>query len=186
MKFINTKKMCKSTATGWLRYLTVFVFTLSIGLVSYGQAPINDDPCAPTELTVGTTCVYTSGTTLNATITPGTPAPGCANFQGGDVWYSFVAPAGGSVIINTQAGGMTDGGMALFGGADCNTLTLIECDDDDGPGLMPMIVRSGLTPGNVILLQCGNMVMITRVLLIFVFLFHHHRPLMMIVRALFH
>ena len=149
MKFINTKKMCKSTATGWLRYLTVFVFTLSIGLVSYGQAPINDDPCAPTELTVGTTCVYTSGTTLNATITPGTPAPGCANFQGGDVWYSFVAPAGGSVIINTQAGGMTDGGMALFGGADCNTLTLIECDDDDGPGLMPMIVRSGLTPGNV-------------------------------------
>jgi len=85
---------------------------------------------------------------VNTTNTPGIPAPGCASYSGQDVWFSFVAPAGGTVILETTAGTTNDGGMALYSATACTgSFTLIECDDDDGPGAMPFITRSGLTPG---------------------------------------
>jgi gliding motility-associated-like protein len=112
--------------------------------------PVNDDPCAPIALTVGSTCNYQTFTNAAATASPGVPAPGCASYSGGDVWFTVVVPAGGSLIFDTQTGFMTDGGMAIYSG-NCNNLVLIECDDDDSPnGAMPMITRSGLTPGSTI------------------------------------
>ena len=113
--------------------------------------PVNDNPCTATSLPIGNlSCNYTPGTNVNATTTTGVPAPGCANFNGGDVWYSFTVPASGSVTIDMNAGGMTDSGMAIYTGPNCNNLTLLECDDDDGTGLMSQIVRTGLTPGSTI------------------------------------
>lgn len=116
--------------------------------------PTNDNPCGATPLTVGTTCSYTTGNTALATATTGPPAPGCANYAGGDVWFSAVVPASGRLVIDTQTGGVTDGGMALYTTSPntCSgTFTLVECDDDDsGNGLMPMIDRSGLTPGSTV------------------------------------
>lgn len=108
----------------------------------------NDDPCSAIALTVGTTCTSTAATNVGATATSGPPAPGCANYTGGDVWFSFVAPANGRVSIETTASGMTDSGMALYSATACGgTFTLIECDDDDGPGNMSLIQRTGLTAG---------------------------------------
>lgn len=113
-------------------------------------APANDDACAPIALTPAATCTYQNFTTAGATASPGVPAPGCALYNGGDVWFTVVVPAGGAIIIDTKEGVVTDGGMALYSG-DCNALVLIECDDDDSPnGNMPYIFRSGLTPGSTV------------------------------------
>lgn len=117
------------------------------------QPPVNDNPCQAVSLTVNTICTTTTGTNTDATatISPTPPAPGCGNYLGGDVWYSVVVPASGSLIINTTAGTLTDGAMAIYSGATCSgTLTLIECDDDDGAGFMPYIYRTGLTVGSTI------------------------------------
>lgn len=116
--------------------------------------PANDNPCGATALTVGTSCTYVNSTTTSATGTTGVPAPGCASYNGGDVWFSAVVPAGGRIVFDSNTGGITDGGMALYTTAPNNcsgTFTLVECDDDDsGNGAMPYIDRSGLTPGTTV------------------------------------
>ncbi len=126
---------------------------LLLSFITQAQAPNNDDPCAAVTLTVAATCTYQTFTTLNSTPSTGYPAPGCAQFQGDDVWFQITVPAGGAIIINSIQGGITDGGMALYSG-DCNTMALIECDDDDSEnGLMPLINRSGLTPGSTVFVR---------------------------------
>ena len=108
--------------------------------------PPNDDPCGAIDLMLGTGCTYTDGNLNGATATPGIPAPGCANYQGGDVWYSFVVPASGRVII--QVNSSYDLGMAIYSASSCaGPFTLIECDDDDGPGLNPTICRANCSLG---------------------------------------
>jgi hypothetical protein len=121
-------------------------------LLSFAQ-PSNDEPCGAIPLTVSTTCAYTSGTNAAATASPGVPAPGCAFYNGGDVWYSAVVPANGVLIVDTDDGTMTDSGMAFYSGT-CGALTLIECDDSDSPnGLMSLINRTGLTPGSTVFIR---------------------------------
>lgn len=120
------------------------------------QPPANDEPCNATPLTVGSACTFTNSTNLNASSTAGVPAPGCASYQGGDVWFSVVVPANGSIDVRTQAGVITDGGLALYsatGTCPSLTFTLIECDDDDGVGAMSLISRTGLTPGSTIYIR---------------------------------
>ena len=113
-------------------------------------APANDDCSGAIALTVGSTCTFSQYTTIGATASAGAPAPGCANYAGGDVWFSVVVPSTGRLILDSQTGGITDGGMALYSGT-CGALTLIECDDDDSAnGLMSFIDRTGLTPGSTV------------------------------------
>lgn len=110
----------------------------------------NDECSGAIPLTVGATCTFAQYTNAGATASAGVPAPGCASYAGGDVWFSVVVPAGGTVILDSNTGVITDSGMAIYSGT-CGSLTLIECDDDDsGNGLMSRIVRSGLTPGSTI------------------------------------
>ena len=109
--------------------------------------PANDDPCAATALTVGASCSFATYTNAGATASAGVPAPGCASYSGGDVWFTVTVPASGDVTVDLNTGVITDGGMAIYSGS-CASLTLIECDDDDSPnGLMPMIALTGQTPG---------------------------------------
>ncbi len=102
-------------------------------------------------LPVNSSCSYTAGTTVGATqqtngFNFGTPSCG---LMGPDVWYSFTAPASGSVTIDTQAGSITDGVMALYSSTPCDNVSWaqIACDDDSGAGLMPQIVQGALSPG---------------------------------------
>ncbi|NNK81093.1 MAG: T9SS type A sorting domain-containing protein, partial [Flavobacteriales bacterium] len=69
-------------------------------------------------------------------------------YQGGDVWFSFVAPSTGEVFVETNfAGGFNDGGLALYSG-DCDGgLVQIDCDDDGGDGLFSLIEAYDLNPG---------------------------------------
>ena len=110
--------------------------------------PANDAPCNATALTVGVACSTVAATVVSSTPNAGIPAPGCANFGGNDVWFTFVAPATGEIRIETTAGSLSNSGMALYSATACNGIfTLIECDADDGPGSMSEIVRTGLNPG---------------------------------------
>jgi hypothetical protein len=92
--------------------------------------------------------VTTTGTNVGATSTTGIPAPGCSTYSGGDVWFTFVAPATGGINIETTAGSMNDNAIALYSATACaGTFTLIECDNNGGAGNMGAIFRTGLTPG---------------------------------------
>ncbi len=112
--------------------------------------PTNDNPCSATPLTAGTSCNYVQSTNAGATASGGVPAPGCALYAGGDVWFTVVVPASGSILLDTQTGVVTDGGMAVYSGT-CSALTLISCDDDGSPnGLMPSLTVTGQTPGSTL------------------------------------
>lgn len=112
--------------------------------------PANDECTGAIILNINTTCSYTSHTTVSATASTGIPAPGCASYSGGDVWFSFVVPAGGQVTVDLIDGGITDSGMAWYTGS-CGSLSLLECDDDDSVnGAMSSITRTGLTVGTTI------------------------------------
>ena len=127
-------------------------FTLEI------TSPIaNDDPCGAIPLSVNIPCSFTTSTTTNATDSAGIPAPGCANYNGGDVWFTTTVPASGTIIVDTNTGIITDSGMAIYsvvGLCPTPVLTLIECDDDDSAnGLMSSITSTGLTPGDTIYIR---------------------------------
>ncbi len=86
----------------------------------------------------------------NGATDSGETAPSCANYSGGDLWYSVTVPSTGSVTVETSsAGGFSDSGLAVYSGS-CGSLTEIECDDDDGPGLFSKIELSGQTPGDIL------------------------------------
>ena len=83
-------------------------------------------------------------------------APSCASGVGAaDVWYKFVAPAGGQVVIDTEAGTITDSGMELYHAPDgtCGSLVSVDCDDDGGAGLMSRILEYNLIGGNTYYLR---------------------------------
>ncbi len=127
----------------------LLIWALAISPSIFAQ-PANDNPCNAITLTPVSTCSMSTYTNVGATASASIPAPGCASYSTGDVWFKFIVPASGSVTIDSQTGTITDGGMAIYSGT-CTALVLIECDDDDSDnGLMPKITRSGLTPGNTI------------------------------------
>ena len=75
-------------------------------------------------------------------VNPG--GPGCANnpswagVQQPDVWVLINVPSTGVLFLNPS--GTVDAGMAAYTfNAATNTYTLLDCDDDTGPGLMPQI-----------------------------------------------
>ncbi|MBL7964298.1 MAG: T9SS type A sorting domain-containing protein [Flavobacteriales bacterium] len=112
--------------------------------------PANDEPCAAITLPVNTTCTSTATTNQWATQTAGLPPPGCGNLAAGsvDVWYQFTAPPSGITVLQTTAGSLTNASMAVYTAASCmDPFTLVACNADDGPGQMPFINLTGLTPG---------------------------------------
>jgi hypothetical protein len=119
-----------------------------------GPPPLtNNDPCGAIPVSVTSQCAFTTYTNVGASNSTTTPTPACGLFWAGsqDVWFSFVAPPTGIAIIETQAGTMTDGAMALYADAPppgcAGPFTLVQCDDDSGPGLMPFLSFTGLNPG---------------------------------------
>ncbi len=119
--------------------------------------PLTNDDCADAiPVAVGADGICTEITVTNEGATDsGVAGPGCANYQGGDVWFSVTVPASGNVTFATDYSltvGLTDVGMAIYSGI-CGALTMIECDDDDGNGAMSSISATGLTPGATIFVR---------------------------------
>ncbi len=129
-------------------------FTICATDVSSGA--VNNEPCCATAVPVSNTCNYLATTNNGATNNSTYPAPGCGTFGTGslDVWFSFMAPASGIAVIESTAGTLTDGAMALYSAPSCNgPFTLMQCNDDAGPGLMPFLSFTGLTPGTTYYLR---------------------------------
>ncbi len=105
--------------------------------------PANDDPSGAEALTVGVQFSDNQVTTTNISATASEdtdssiPAPGCSSYSGGDVWYTVMAPASGTLIIETNRDLSStpvigDTGMAVYSGA-IGAFVLEGCDDDDSP-----------------------------------------------------
>jgi hypothetical protein len=113
----------------------------------------NDECTGAIPLSLTTTCNYLNSSNVGATASTGIPAPGCASYSTGDVWFSAIVPLSGQLTVDLQAGSITDSGMAFYSGT-CGTLTLLECDDDDSINVaMSNISMTGLTPGQTIYIR---------------------------------
>ena len=125
------------------------------GVITYSCPPANDDCANAIALTPGGVFGDNDivGTNVAATGSTGETAPGCASYLGGDVWYSAVVPASGSLTfeLNTDVGGITDGAGAVYSGT-CGSLVLLGCNDSasSDPNDQPLITVTGRTPGEVL------------------------------------
>ena len=70
--------------------LTTFIVTSLISFIGFSQS---DEPCTATPIVPGTSCSYSTYTNAGATaseiLDPTIPAPGCASYNGQDVWFSL-------------------------------------------------------------------------------------------------
>ena len=125
------------------------------GPFSFSTTPINDNISDAIPLTLGIGACATPVTGTNAGATDSGTPHSCAFYNGGDVWYYVIVPAGGILSVEaTITTGFTDGGMEAYSGPS-SALVSLNCDDDDSPsGAMPAIYPAdgltGLTPGDTI------------------------------------
>ncbi|HEX8270879.1 MAG TPA: T9SS type A sorting domain-containing protein [Flavobacterium sp.] len=125
--------------------------------VTAPPAPANDNCSSAVMLTAGG--VYgqfvTDGTNIGATASSTETAPTtCFGYVGGDVWYSVVVPASGSLTIetgNTTTGTSGfDSALTVYSGS-CGALTQVGCDDDSAAtGGYSQEIMTGLTPGSTL------------------------------------
>ncbi|WP_338812160.1 T9SS type A sorting domain-containing protein [Bernardetia sp. Wsw4-3y2] len=127
------------------------------GNICLSSPPANDECTGAFDLNVGQfECTFGEITNTGGTYSNtfgGDPSCTAAGAQ--DVWYKFVAPAGGQVVIDTQAGSITDAVMELYHAPDgtCGSLASVDCDDDGGAGTMPRILEYNLTGGDTYYLR---------------------------------
>ena len=118
-----------------------------------------DTPCNATPLSVSPgTCAFTPGTTVGSTYQSNTAnggMPACGFAGAADVWYSFVVPPSGSVAITMEAGSISDPALSIYSGP-CSAPVPMDCDDDSGLDMMPVIDRSDFTPGSTIFIRIWN------------------------------
>jgi hypothetical protein len=144
--YFHIRSVC---ATGTYSTWSTVTFT------TLATPPVNDNCATATVLTPGATFATNPlvGTNIGSTASAGVPAPGCASYSGGDVWYSVVVPASGSITFDSASvtgSPISDSGMAVYSGP-CSTLVLVECDDDDSAnGSFSMISLTNRTPGEVL------------------------------------
>ena len=81
--------------------------------------------------------------------------PGCAQYTGGDIWFSLQVPPSGNISLRTQNGNINDTGLAawIISGEDCTQLQSIGCDDDGGDGYYSFLTLYDLTPFQTIYIQ---------------------------------
>lgn len=120
--------------------------------------PSNDDCDNPITLVVGNdiTSNPVEGSVAGATNSGTLPAPGCASFNGGDIWYTVQVPADGNITFETsgaQGVDTFDSGIAVYSGT-CDSLTLLGCDDDAAAtNNFSYLDLTGLNPGEMIYLR---------------------------------
>ncbi|MEZ5197097.1 MAG: CotH kinase family protein [Bacteroidales bacterium] len=104
------------------------------------------NPC--TAIVIDTGCFVTSNVGM-----PGTGInPGCANYQGGDIWFTMPAPTSGNISFSTQNGGLNDTGIAVWADT-CTNLQLLGCDDDGGNGYYSLLSIYDLEPEQTLYIQ---------------------------------
>jgi gliding motility-associated-like protein len=138
--------------TKLFRNFFLLLFTLIISGQVFAQ-PANDECANASVLNVSTCCVMNAFTTISATASAGAPAPTCGAYTGGDVWFQAVVPASGHIVFETQTSNSSlDPSMSLYTGT-CGSLMEINCNDNYGSSVDPLIDASGLTPGTTVYIR---------------------------------
>jgi hypothetical protein len=120
--------------------------------------PVNDDCAGAIDVPVqfGSVCTTSvTGSNAAATASAGVPAPGCAGYQGGDIWFKATVPASGILTVQTVQAATSDvgdTGLAIYSGT-CGNLALVDCDDDSAPNTKSIIYLTGRTPGEVVYIR---------------------------------
>ena len=78
--------------------------------------------------------------------------PGCAYYNGSDIWFTTIVPPSGNISVETDSGGLTDTGIAIWSDS-CTNLQLLGCDDDAGPGYFSYLDIYDLVPGQTLYFQ---------------------------------
>ena len=79
--------------------------------------------------------------------------PGCAVYQGHDMWYKVLVPPSGNLSFETDSGTINDTGMAIWSDTACTQAQLLTCDDDAGNGYYSFISLHEQTPGKPLYIQ---------------------------------
>lgn len=113
----------------------------------------SDTPCGASPLTVHDgACEFevfsTAGYAYQSDAANG-GVPNCAFPGSPDVWFTVTVPSSGALAITTEAGTITDGGIAIYRGP-CTAPQFLECDDDAAVGMMCVVDRSDLVPGETL------------------------------------
>lgn len=113
------------------------------------SAPVNDLPCDAEVLIFGSPTTRRNDCSSDASESwvPSCWTGGAVN----SVWFSFDAPNGGSVSVNTTPQGTWATQVAIFSG-DCSGLNEIDCNQNTGEGCgsdgSSSLIVNGLTPGD--------------------------------------
>ena len=75
--------------------------------------PMPDNPCDARTIVVGCSGGKVDGDNTGMT-NSGIAAPSCGSYAGGDLWYTLVVPASGTVKIETYALTLSDVAMAVY------------------------------------------------------------------------
>lgn len=104
-------------------------------------------PC--TAIQIDTGCIVADNTGF-----PGSGInPGCAEYQGADIWFAMQVPPSGNVSFVTDNGELTDTGLAAWTGSTCTDMHYLGCDDDGGNGYYSFLSLYDLTPENMLYIQ---------------------------------
>lgn len=131
--------------------------------------PANDALCNAEPLLLGATCNgVPNGDNSNATLQVDEPQPPCFLPANATVWFSFVAPSSGDIVLSTDipiSASNDDTEMALYElpSGNCGDLTdllLLDCDQHSGNvvnfGQNALIEYSGLTAGQTYYVQVSG------------------------------
>ncbi len=123
---------------------------------AFPPAPANDNCSNTTVLSADAPqCITPTIVDNSFALDSGVASPSCANYSGGDLWFSVIVPTVGSIKVETsEVAGSTlrDTGMAIYSGT-CGTLTEIACDDDSGNSIFSSIELSGRSPGEILYIR---------------------------------
>lgn len=107
----------------------------TVTFTTVATPPVNDNCATAVALTPGVAFATNPviGTNVGATASAGVSVPTCDTlYTGGDVWYSVVVPATGTITVETNSNtgsNITDTVLSVYSGT-CGSLTEIGCDDD--------------------------------------------------------
>jgi hypothetical protein len=115
------------------------------GGVAGCPVPANDSCDSPEHIFSGSTSFNPAPYCIAAAdIDPREPLDDCAAEISHSVWYEFIPCAVGSISINTN-GSDYDTVLAVFSG-DCDSLTMLICDDDGGTSGASQITNFAIQP----------------------------------------
>lgn len=114
-----------------------------------------NDPCSA--IAIPNNGVLFTTYNLSSQAGSGVNAPPCGTYNDPDIWFSFVAPAGGSVTIEVKGITAMDPAMAIYTGA-CGSPDIIGCYDDQQCGNIanPGVSLTDLTPGVTYYIRVWN------------------------------